>query len=275
MVKNLMLNLIIIFATAQQSVSQEAISIVTDRPDITESSLTVPKYSIQIESGFSYSRNEFDNEIFYNDSLMNTPLTDQYFVTPGVLARYGLNDKIELRLGAQLTTVKSMNENPQTINFTKTNVEGIDIAVKFKLSKQNNLLPSSALIAGSSIPALNPGSETDVFDPSFTFCFSNEITENLGVGYNLGFNLDDGFNSSASGAYSLSFNYLLIESFGMFVEAYGFIPFSQNHATNFADGGITVLIRSNIQLDFSGGYGLNSENTEYFFSTGISFRLPK
>ena len=271
--------LVIIFisqiATIKDLSSQELPDIITDRPYVTESSFTVPKKSIQIESGFSYTKNEYTGDVYFNDSLVKSSFTDEYIVTPSILARYGLSNKIELRLGAQLTTTNSSNSYPQTESYNKTNLEGVVIALKFKLADQKKILPSTALILGSTIPALNPGQQTDIFDPAFIFAFSNRITENFGVGYNIGVNLSDGFNSSASGSYTFNINYSFLNSAGVFVEAFGYIPFSSTQAANYLDAGFTFLTSKNIQLDLSGGYGLNSDFTEYFLSTGISFRLPK
>jgi len=62
-------------------------SLVTDRPDQTESSVTVPIGHVQVEAGWTMTRNE-----------EGTTTVDVHEV-PGVLVRTGIHERIELRLG--------------------------------------------------------------------------------------------------------------------------------------------------------------------------------
>lgn len=60
--------------------------LVTDRPDQTESAVTVPLNSLQIETGFLYEGVKETESVFDNYSI-------------GALLRYGILDNIELRFG--------------------------------------------------------------------------------------------------------------------------------------------------------------------------------
>jgi len=62
--------------------------LITDRPDQTESSSTVPKNSLQIETGVIYENFSNDNTEFQNLGLGTT------------LLRYGVWGNFELRLGS-------------------------------------------------------------------------------------------------------------------------------------------------------------------------------
>ena len=62
--------------------------LVTDRPDQTESSLTVPRKTFQIETGFVFEKFNYDQYEFENWGIATT------------LIRYGLLDNLELRLGS-------------------------------------------------------------------------------------------------------------------------------------------------------------------------------
>ena len=75
--------LLLIVLSFFESFGQE---LITDRPDQTESSVSVPKKSLQIEFGFLYG-NLKENDVSINDILLLT-----------VLFRYGLFKGFELRL---------------------------------------------------------------------------------------------------------------------------------------------------------------------------------
>ena len=59
--------------------------LVTDRPDQTESSITVPFKSLQIETGFIKEKQGENTNLAYNTTLL----------------RYGLLENLELRLGLE------------------------------------------------------------------------------------------------------------------------------------------------------------------------------
>ncbi len=265
------------FVIIPKAFSQGIGSIITDRPDVTESAFTIPKKHIQIETGTVYSNNKFNVTAEFNDTLINFIQTEEFLNLPGFLARYGLSNSVELRLGAQLTFNRSGSGDQLYESSFQTDIDGIEIAVKFKLSEQEKYIPSIAVIAGSALPPVSTNFFSDFkLQPALIFCFDNEITEDFGAGYNLGVNFSDWLNTySSSGIYSLSLDYSVNNVIGMFCEFYGEVPFSNNMAMNYADAGITFLIKKNLQLDFSVGYGLNSGITEYFLNSGISIRLPE
>jgi len=96
--------------------------LVTDRPDQTESSVTVPKGSLQIESGFLLGFSEEDNFI------------SRELVTPSTLFRFGLLKGLELRFVNQYERVKT---NLDTIHGFNDLEFGTKIQV---LGKENQAL---------------------------------------------------------------------------------------------------------------------------------------
>ena len=78
------------------SITLVAQEIITDRPDQTESSSTIQKENLQIESGLLL---EFLGEdILYSERTILAPTT---------LIRYGLLDFAELRIVSQIESVKN------------------------------------------------------------------------------------------------------------------------------------------------------------------------
>jgi hypothetical protein len=79
--------------------------LVTDRPDQTESSVTVPHKSLQIETGFVFERFIHDDYTFDNYGIAST------------LFRYGLLKNMELRLASnyQYSELKTTGSTIDTI----------------------------------------------------------------------------------------------------------------------------------------------------------------
>jgi len=59
----------------------------------------------------------------------------------------------------------------------------------------------------------------------------------------------------------------------MFVESYGYVQ-KKLVAQNLADTGFSFLVLSYLQVDISGGIGLNENAIDNFISCGLSIRLP-
>ena len=78
-------------------------TIITDRPDQTESSTTIPFKSFQIESGFLLGYWEFNNE------------SERLTLGPSTLFRYGLAKWIEVRLVSEYANLKVTSGNTSTI----------------------------------------------------------------------------------------------------------------------------------------------------------------
>ena len=281
--------------------SQELPSIVTDRPDITESAETVQKNRFQIESGFLYFRNEnqsdeskyYDNSTKFDHSSENSK-DKKYsnhsdnFLIPNVLFRYGVNDFMELRLGLTLSYTKENNKGDDDKNNLypdsqsddrhgnngSFNFDAPSAGVKFKLGKQNGIVPSTAVILQAVSSILSSESSKDYIDPSIVFCFHNSVSDKFGLGYNFGVNIQNGFNEAAGIFYSLSGSYSFSDKVSVFAEYFGSTNIYYLVPDNGADLGVTYLINNNIQLDLSAGAGLGDIDDEFFIGTGFSIRIP-
>ena len=66
------------------------------------------------------------------------------------------------------------------------------------------------------------------------------------------------------------------ERVGFFVEAFGDSGLSDDGPTETAlDGGVTFLIRPNVQLDVFVGAGISDAAPDWLAGAGVSFRLPE
>lgn len=95
MVRNIVISCILFFATTALN-AQEIENIFTDRPDQSESPVTMYKGFVQFESGIKYTKFQRD-----------TPGESDYSAAlPELMIRYGVIKNLELRLNLEYTLEK-------------------------------------------------------------------------------------------------------------------------------------------------------------------------
>lgn len=221
--------------------------IITDRPDQTEGSTTVPFKSLQIEAGVFFKRS---NGIQANNY-------------PSVLWRYGITKSVEFRLLTQFETNKTINNSLQN-----NGISDLQIGAKIQLFKKENVNTEIAFLSHVIIPSAKRELTNDKLGTINKLSISHLISERMGIGYNVGYD----FFGTGSGnlTYSIALGISLSEKIGFYIEPYGeFLEF-ENHFASF-DTGFTYLLKSNLQLDISYGTGLNYSMN--FFSTGVSWNI--
>jgi hypothetical protein len=246
-----------VVSKAQETVPE----LVTDRPDQTESSAVVPVKSLQIETGFIWENDESDtykhSTIVYNSTLL----------------RYGLLDRMELRLGLGYVSDKVKIKNTDTVNTT-SGVTPLYTGFKVYITKENGWMPEIAFLGGLVIPAFAKEEfKAPNSAPTMRFAFSHTLSERFSLGYNLGAEWY-GENAVPEYYYSLALGFTINDFMGTYIEGFGFIP-EKGTAKHLIDAGFTFLVLSNLQLDISGGLGLSAESIDNYLSFGLSYRLPK
>ena len=250
-----MLLMISYFGWAQETVP----GLVTDRPDQTESAVVVPLKSLQIETGFLF---EGDNTNSVRQNSFNFNST---------LFRYGLFDRMELRLGLAFLSVKD-NVNTDSLKTSK-GFAPLYTGFKILVIEERGLIPQIAFLGGMVLPFTAAKEfKANYAAPVMRFAFSNTLSDDLSLGYNLG---AEWYGDSAipDYYYSVSLGYSINPKLGSFIESYGHIP-GEGDAAHLVDAGFTYLVRNNFQLDISGGLGLNKAATDGFLSFGFTYRIP-
>jgi hypothetical protein len=228
-------------------------TIVTDRPDQTESSSTVPKESFQIETGVLVS------------SSKGNGISKRQLLAPSTLLRYGLTKGIEIRFVNQFESIKN-----KTTSKKANGVSDLEIGTKIQLLKKENINTEIAFLSHLILPTGSKALTNDKLGSINKLSISHTVNENFGVGYNVGY---DYFGTGKGNfTYSLAFGFGLTDKIGFYVEPYGSIIEFKNHEVNF-DTGFTYLIKNNFQLDASFGTGIN--HTMSFFSFGMSINISK
>lgn len=234
-------------------------TIVTDRPDQTESASIVPGGYIQVELGGIYERENFDEG------------KTEIFSHPALLIRYGLLNNIELRFNLELIQEKSSIGKS---TFSKTGLLPVAIGTKIYICKEKGLRPQTAFILHLTIPKL--GSKkfaNEYLAPDFRAAMQHSLSDRFSLSYNLGAEWD-GSKPNAAVLYTLSLGASLAEKMGAFIETYGFMT-EKETPDHRIDGGLTYLLNQNLQLDASGGFGITDKSPDYFLGLGISIRLEE
>ena len=230
--------------------AQNTEPIQADRPDQTETPAIVPKGMFQVESGFTFQK---------NDSYSSTNSL------PTVLWKYGVNENFEFRLITEFVNEKSTDEFVSGLN-------PILIGCKIKICDEKGIIPKTSFIGHILLPKLATSSfKADFFAPEFRFVMQHSLSEKLSLSYNLGAEWD-GFSPEPTFIYTLTSGYMISKKLGFYTEFFGFAPQNQNSQHSF-DGGFTYLINTNFMVDLSSGFGITSNAPKYYFAIGFSFRV--
>jgi len=237
--------------------------IIPDRPTQSISPYLVPKGSFQIESGAMFTSREDQSHVMEMWSIGNT------------LLRYGVYENFEVRLSSSFESNNTLVKNSE-IDSSYNGMGPVSAGFKVFIVEEKGIRPEIAIIA--SITFRHIGSE--YFRPTFSYpagliVMNHNITNRLSLGYNVGFAYS-GENADGFFTYSGFLGYSISKRFWSFAEVYGNFDHG-NYPNHKADAGLTYLLRNNLQLDVSGGFGLTGtdEVSRYFISAGLSWRIPR
>ncbi|MEC4003404.1 transporter [Flavobacterium sp. SUN052] len=230
--------------------AQEIEPIEADRPDQTETPAIVPEGMFQMESGFTFQK---------NDAFSRTNSL------PSTLWKYGINKNMELRLITEFVYENINDEKHSGLN-------PILIGCKIKISDEKGIIPRTSFIGHIALPKFASSRyKADYVAPEFRFTMQHTLTENLSLGYNLGAEWN-GFSPEPTFIYTLTSGYMISEKIGFYAEIFGFAPQNETAYHNI-DGGFTYLINNNFMVDLSSGFGITTNAPKHYFALGFSFRI--
>lgn len=223
-------------------------SIITDRPDQTESAIAVEKGKLQLEAGLGF-----------NYTLKNQ-VTERQILSPTSLFRYGIVKGLELRLVNQLETITINNRTVQGIS-------DLEIGAKVELLADSEQNIEIAFMSHFILPTGSSNLTSEKFGVINKLALAHELSENIGIGYNLGYN----YFGTGSGdlVYSFSLGISLNDKVAIYVEPYGDLVEFKTWEANF-DSGFTYLVNDYFQLDWSFGTGIN--NVMNYIAIGFSWK---
>lgn len=258
-------------AMAQDTPVSPAPGLVTDRPDQTESPVAVPAGLVQVESGLTLTVHDAG------------PYETRIVEGPGTLVRVGLGRRAELRLAWDGWIDEDRDPDDEQLGErTRDGAGDGEVGVKVGLRSEAGAWPETALLVGVSLPVGDGAFSSDRLDPAIRLAFGHTLTERLSLGYNVGVDWssepgDEGVRETFSRlVYTVALGTALTERLGAFVELFGVEPVDAPAGSEVSvDGGLTYLLRPNLQLDLSAGAGLNEEAPDAFVGAGVSYRWPR
>lgn len=245
-------------AKAQENTSTE--ELVTDRPDATEASRTVPKGSLQVETGGLYATSK------------EAGVTQDVIVYNTTLLRYGILDNFELRVGWNLLEER-LRSKVQNTELSATGLSPLLFGMKVDITEEKGWIPEVALIGHLFLPfTASKDFKPDFTSADFRFSLSHTLSERSSIAYNIGAQWGPSSPEMAY-IYTLAYGYSLSDRWGFYLESYGDLP-EKSRSNHFVDGGITYLAHPLFQVDAYVGTGL-SGGQDLLVGAGVSFRIDK
>jgi hypothetical protein len=243
----------IIFALLAISIGRNVTGqeLITDRPDQTESSSTIAKGSLQIESGIVLA---FEGEAGTRQLL-----------APTTLFRYAPVNNFELRVVSQFESVKEQ-QSTNSLN----GISDLEVGAKLQVFKKEYVNIEVAFLSHAVLPTGTFSADKKDVAVVNKICFSHRINAAMELGYNFGYNINPQTENDLT--YSIALGVAINDKLGLYIEPYGDVIAVENHISNF-DAGFTYLAKENVQLDFSFGTGIN--HTMNYLSIGVSWLIDK
>jgi len=230
-----------------QACPTPADQIVTDRPDVTNSSLVVPFGSLQAENGVDWMNRHGSNVL----DATNTRL------------RAGIAHCMEFLI--DIPSYSGSVNGSQPSGFS-------NLVVSFKRQLPAPFGFDLSATGGLGLPTGTTKISGRGYQPYIQFPWSHELTHGWaveGMFTLVWFPSDSQKNLTFEPTFALEKE--LGDSVGLFAEYVG--DYDHQRPSQLADGGGTWRFTRTQQLDFHVGFGLNSSSVDNYFGIGYSIRL--
>lgn len=237
-------------------------AIVTDRPGILFSSLTVGRGVFQTELGLpQVTLTESGGTRFRTTSL-------------AALLRYGIGDSFELRLGSPVYTKTHIDFG--AFDDSASGYGDLEVGAKWHLLDNHGGQPSFALIPSVILPTGEDGFTAD--DPVYQLNAMSEWT--LANGWGIGA-LAGVLNGPSGGDRYYQETFALAAGRSLpspAWSAYGEVAYVATDLDGaadsaFAGGGVKYLVSNDVQLDLSFDRGLTDDSPDWLLGLGLSARF--
>lgn len=245
-------------ATPNRAQTSEVEPIITDRPDFTESTETVPPGMIQIEGGYTYSRAGQEKTNSFGELLI----------------RPALGRKTELRI--EVPTRSQMRSPTGNASGFEDGSIGFKVMLSQGSGEMGLKKPRVSLIGATSVPIGSRNFRERKLQPEAKLLLGWDLSERVALSSNLNYaylsESGDRFGEF-SGSASLGFG--LSDKVGSYLEVFGFFPGGDRANSRFINGGFTYLINNDFQLDARLGFGLSNDvqGPDTFFGVGVARRF--
>ncbi len=244
--------------------AEEPNTIATDRPDFVEATHAVGKGRVQIEAGYTYTRDGNAGERATSHSY------------PETLVRIGMfADWFELRIGQNFGSQQDIASAPF--------IEGgqdLYLGFRFDLTEQKGIFPEASLILQANLPTGHQSFTGQKILPGFNLLYGWEIIEDrlsLAGSTQINRRLDEDGHHYTQYAQAFTMGFKWTKRLGQYTEWFTLVPCgataSETRTQHYLDGGFTYLITDNFQLDIRAGVGLNRAADDFFAGSGFGIRF--
>jgi hypothetical protein len=239
-------------------------AIESDRPDFTEASSVVGRGRVQVESGYTFSRDRdggVSGAHTYPETLLRTGAFAEWF---------------ELR--AALTFQSSRVAGASAGTTTVRGLDDLYLGAKFALAEQSRFAPQLAVVVQTMLPTGASGIGAKRALPGVNLLYGWDVTTGA---VTLGGSSQVNFAESQSGAFlelaqSVTVGFDFTDRLGMYGEAFSILPAgvhgNSTPAAHYANGGLRLRTSPNVQYDVRFGAGLTRASDDFFFGIGVAMR---
>lgn len=238
-------------AGAQTETTPAEDPLIGDRPDFTESAVTITPGRFQVEAGFTFLDESAEDVQDFGE----------------LLVRIGLARRVELRV-----TLGSYVRVEPTDGADVSGLSDAAIGAKIGISESGGW--TTAVLLGTTVPTGASEFRNSSLQPAAVFAAERDLSQSVSLGTNVGYVYasDEGERFGEILA-SAAVGVPLGETTGAFFELFGVIPESSGGPeAYFFDAGVTKLLSPNFQLDVRAGAGLNSSAADFFAGAGLIWR---
>jgi hypothetical protein len=239
--------------------------IATDRPDFTEASSTVGKGRIQLESGYTFTRDRSGGV---------TTISHSY---PEALLRVGMiADWFEFRIAQNFGS--TTGHTAQGV-FHENGGQDLYVGTKLFLTEQKGALPETSLMLQALVPTGKSDFTAGRLQPGISLLYGwDVIPDRVTLGGSTQGNVvvDPDDHSYLEVAQSLTVGFQYTDRLRSYTEWFAFFPAGATAegvtAQHYLDGGFTYLVTPNFQLDIRAGIGLSRSADDFFAGAGFAVR---
>ena len=224
-------------AWAGEAAQAEEDGLVTDRPDVAESSQTVAPWRVQLEAGVDVAR--------------TFGLTQTLTLSAPTKLRVGVARMAELHLESDVVQVqRASGQGQQT---TEASGMALDVGGKVHLLDERGAVPSLGVLAAVTLPTGGALAQSGV-GATAKVAADWTLTELVGLGVNLGLTspITERAQEATTLVWASSFGFGLTDDLGMFMELFGESPLHGRGGAAWSlsmDGGCTLKLSPDLQLD--------------------------
>lgn len=232
--------------------AQEQAEFTADRPGASTGPSVVGHHVIQLEQGVQYDGDGGAGVFTFSNTLL----------------RYGLFERMELRLGGDGFIYK-----PEGASKFKPAFSGLSLGTKIACYEGKGAIPAISVLANFTLPyTASKGFESEHLAPSLYLLFENPVNDWFSVGYNVGAEWD-GSQAAPTTFVALCLGFNATERLGCFAESYNY--FSNGGNIYAVDFGLNYMVARRLQLDLAANLDLCNPAQSWAISFGVAWQINR